>query len=553
MLGAVLVVVTLASSCALRHARPAQRPIEPALPLLAPPTLAAAPVLDVPMQQARPQLRRAWGLMRRLQTHIPPSPPPQATITHYSRWAQRSMKPWLKDQMGTLKELRAVLRPFQTRTAGEELFVAAVGAVAFDTVRHQLLSIPPPAEGPGQEGMAATFREQLVASSQPLARRARSDYMTCVGRGSTMPPHLRRWKTLCQQRLAALPEAALKPESKPQPAPKARPLTIHPLTLAPECQGPGPWLLWSGGAPSAPRPDLAQPMEVAVLADIDGIAPGARARLEAAVRSKLKALHPDLAFIPAAEVRRARALVRARRLDQGGLVCEVAPGLERVLARRHPHLAVAEVFHREVVFPLAAGAPSTPEARGDAEPPEGQLTVRFLRPGAPDERSGLPGALEASMPAGRPALRRLLRAAKRLGPPAPARKSSVIGVLAGGLGVAREVYQVVTFARPDPLLDVGGALEAPALRRAVMACVPPGAGVVSLRVELVLGATGAVEGVTVTPVTAPADASQALAGCVQRALRATRWTCPPHLDDTGHARVQATLCASPPASSPGSR
>lgn len=514
----------------LPHGALAQR--APRLPMLE-----GRALWDEPVERAPQAVRDAIDRTRRaLEDRLPP---PRGRTSGAEAWSRDAVAPWLRRRIEAISETERTLGPLAA--GSDDLRAAALGAVLVarlsDDLVTQLEGAPLPRELAGDPELAAAYRETMRGATGPIVTRAQAAYRACAELAPRAPEPLRAWASHCAARIAALePRIA---EDRRAAEERARVQEAR-RTLSGAARVP------PGCEPAAsPSPSRAAPQELAVVYEGTRLRGALRARVLRAIEQRLRRDAPDLTVIPAAEIARTGALVRARRTTARGPVCAVAPSLTHLLRESHPDVVVATA--REDCTRL------------------GEDPCRLeLRIDPPDAIEGLTWRQEVAVTGDPPAAGAWLAAVDALGS-SERGTVGVLGVLRDGavrdgalldgaslgalrgeasLGATAPVsapyFAVAPSAAADPRLDAARSLRR--ARDALRRCWS-GRGIARFDVALTVAPDGATRdaAVTVVPDTLAGDpaAVDAVRACVQRVVAATEWTCPTSGADT---RIEASLC-----------
>jgi hypothetical protein len=440
---------------------------------------------------------------------------------------------FLRSFVGDAHALIGRLEALAATGGAHEQHLARIGTGAvLEHLAREIVALPAPAPVAHDAALEAVFRDALLDQAGPVAARAQAAYGACAedaGAG--------RWAETCRSRAEDLaPLADRRATTLAPPPPPARPATA----AGPIPDGCGESTRFFP-APQAPPPDLSRPAVVAVVAGSLPLAGPDQDALLTRITERANA-HTQLPVLSREEVRRAEALVAARKWREDGPVCGQAPPLPAVLAEDHPHLVLAQV--RQMTMSVPAAPAGDIGRKGLVH----LLSVDFSRAGhggpPPEDVPALPGNLvapvdDASDPVS------WLAAADGL---EADRTSAIFGMLGSGAGPYLHVAEP---AGSDPWLGVGGTL-AGTLADRVRACYA-GPGVVGFDLSWRPAPDGTPTEIAVAHVAGPegtaagadvAAAVEAARQCLAEVIAEAGWPCPRRGTS---AEAQARVCVGHPA------
>ncbi len=508
----VLAVLLLAAACGgPSSSSPSGRTAhaDDSRPAGPPPTLLGHPAWDGPLTD--PMARRA---LERVDTAIADKPP-VLEGTDPRMWLGPIQR-WIEKRVALTQEVRADANALASDADPRmKLLASIVLAVAIDDFVTDLLSIEPPAAFVAGDFGAETrvvFKEQLEKQAAPLATSGRAMLQKCIADAPKAPEPLRVWEATCREHDARLGELEARVAAR-NAAPPREPVPKPPALFA-DCDTKEVRHV----DPVAPPPDLKAKPAVAYVYDGTDVKGDDVPKLEQAVAAKL-GLDVGMPVITDKEMAAARALVAQRKLHRRAPVCGQSPPLPAVIAHDHKNLILGEI---------------ETTCLDDGRTRQCGLLVRYTRAGS-DDPDGLPAPVFSKVASRDMPAADWIAAADRLVP--DERATNILGSLSGSSETSPIFLDLANYRDDDPWLRVASTLDSETRQR-VASCVDA-AG--SFDATLTISPTGKTQKATLAPVTAPPAGSK-LATCLQKALEATPWPCPP---GGKSAKVAVRVCVAP--------
>jgi hypothetical protein len=304
------------------------------------PRIDGRPIWDGPIAAAPEPFRDAWTMRRDTdRARLGRAP---ASRDAFLRWSSSTLEPWLRARQETLSRMEHRLGELAPGATPRELVAATVLLATFaEETITAIEAVRPPHDLASDADALAAYDRARDSALQTLRERIVPWWQTCADRAAQAPEAMRAWAGACATRASAvqtrLDEVRRTEEAARAAAPA--PGTVVLGDRMPSACGVG---RVEDVPPEMPQAPHGAPLEIAIVEGPSTLGAAAQGRVLDAVTTAL-ARDPSLRVVPRDEVRRAAALVRARRVSADGPVCGQAPPLASLLAPAHPNLVIGVV------------------------------------------------------------------------------------------------------------------------------------------------------------------------------------------------------------------